>query len=256
MGKIYKITNKITGKVYIGKTIRETLQERFNQHISSSRKIENASLISKSLREYGTLNHSIEVLEECDDSIILQREQHWIDEYNSIFLGYNLKNEFIIPSERKYWGDFYKAKENLAKGFVWNKGISPKISTREKIAETRRKKSKLGFYKDSYGHKHTEETKKRLSDIAKNRPPLTEETKQKLSDKSKNRNFYYSITDKKRILIKSDSKVPEGYVKGKGLCCVHKNGVNVYIGIWEKEKYIQDGFKEGELKNVGKNSKN
>lgn len=34
--KIYKITNQITKKVYIGQTTKENLEERLSQHSSSS----------------------------------------------------------------------------------------------------------------------------------------------------------------------------------------------------------------------------
>lgn len=254
MGKIYKITNNITGKVYIGKTIRDTLDQRYKEHISNRRKIECASLISKSLRDYGALNHSIELLEECENSIILKREQYWIDEYNSLFLGYNIKNEFIEDTERKYWGDFHKAKDNISRGINWNKGISPNQSTREKISKTKKKKYELGLYQDSFGHKHTEETKKKLSDIAKKRPKPSNETKQKLGNQSKDRKFYYNIEDKRRILIKSNELAPEGYILGKGTCWVHKDNINISINIWEKQNYIINGFREGRLINVGKNN--
>jgi len=247
MAKIYKITNNITNKVYIGKTIRETLDQRYKEHISAGRKIEHSSLISKSLREYGTINHNIELLEECADHDVLIKEQYWIDAYDSLFLGYNIKNEFIEDTERKYWGDSNKAKENISKGIKWNKGISPKESTREKISKTKKKKYELGLYENSFGHKHTEETKKKLSDIAKNRPKPSSETKQKLGNQSKDRKFYYSVENKRKILIKSNQLPPEGYMPGKGTCWVHKNAISISIDIWEKQNYINNGFKEGRL---------
>jgi group I intron endonuclease len=158
MAKVYKIINNITEKIYVGKTIK-SLEERFKEHISNARKIRGSSLISKSLREYGTINHSIELLEECDNSIIFQREQYWINKYCSLFTGYNIKNEYIEDINKKYWGNPIKAQENISKGFNWNNGISPKNDTREKISKTKKKKYELVFYKDSYGHKNTNETK-------------------------------------------------------------------------------------------------
>lgn len=167
MAIIYKITNNITGKIYVGKTIN-TLEYRFNSHVSNGRNIKGASKIAKSLREYGSLNHSIELLEECIEEKVFEREQYWIDKLNTLYVGYNIKNEFSEKKESAYWGERNRAKENLKRGDVWNKGISPNDSTRKKIGETRKRKHSLGLY-ENYGHKHTEETKKYLSEIAKKR---------------------------------------------------------------------------------------
>ena len=38
MPYIYKITNLVNGKIYIGKTSYNSIQERFKQHISDSKK--------------------------------------------------------------------------------------------------------------------------------------------------------------------------------------------------------------------------
>lgn len=252
MGKIYKITNNITGKAYVGKTIRDTLQQRYAEHVSGGRKIERSSLISKSLREYGTINHTIDLLEECDDSIVLQREQFWIDALDTLYLGYNIKNEHLEEVESNYWGDKIKAQENIAMGITWNKGISPKKDTREKISKTKIKKYKLGLYKDSFGHKHTEETKKRLSDIARNRPKPSSETIKKWIDQSKNRRFYYSIALKNRISVKEGDLIPEGYILGKGTCWVHKENTSISIDIWDKQMYIDNGYEEGRILKCGK----
>lgn len=252
MGKVYKITNVITGKRYVGKTIKENLEQRFNEHIRNGRKISHSSLISKSLREYGTINHTIELLEECDNSIILKREQYWIDQLNSLYLGYNIKNEHLEELEANYWGNENKARENLSKGLAWNKGISPKHETRDKISKTKKKKYVLGLYPNSFGHKHTEETKARLSEIAKNRPKPSEETKKKWTNQSKDRKFYHNVSLKNRISIKDYDSIPEGYVPGKGTCWVHKENTSIYISIWEKQNYIDNGYKEGRVIKCGK----
>jgi hypothetical protein len=49
---------------------------------------------------------------------------------------------------------------------VWNKNISPNDETRKKISETKRERYLEGLYKN-YGHKHTENTKKNISEIVK-----------------------------------------------------------------------------------------
>lgn len=53
IGYIYKITNKINGKVYIGKTTK-TVQERWKEHLRESRteRSENRPLY-RAIRKYG-----------------------------------------------------------------------------------------------------------------------------------------------------------------------------------------------------------
>lgn len=248
MGIIYKITNQQTGKIYIGKTIK-TLKDRFAEHVSNGRKMAGASAISRSLREYGTINHTIEILEECDNELLLMREQYWIDKLNSKYTGYNIKNEYCFDT-REYWENKDKALTNINNGLVWNKGITPPISTRTRISTTKKKKYELGLYENSYGHKHTEETKAKLAVIAKARPKPLEQTKEKCRIQSTGRVFYFNISEKKRIFLKKDDIVPPGYIKGKGTIWVNKDGNSISIDVWNKDYYLEQGYSEGRV-NVG-----
>ena len=67
---IYKIVNKINGKVYIGKTIYTTAY-RWNQHISAAtsdkEKDDYNYLLHKAIRKYGVDNFTVEVIEEVED---------------------------------------------------------------------------------------------------------------------------------------------------------------------------------------------
>ena len=56
---VYKLTNLINGKSYVGQTI-QTVEKRFKQHQHCK-----TSLIGKAIRKYGAENFSIEVLAEC-----------------------------------------------------------------------------------------------------------------------------------------------------------------------------------------------
>lgn len=228
--------------VYVGKT-NNSIECRFSQHVHNGRKIQGSSLISKSLREYGTINHKIESLEECYDNV-LQREQHWIDKLNTLHTGYNIKHEYL-DGKRSYWGDESAALRNLEAGNAWNKGITPSIKIRTRIAETMRKRRSLGLYEGSYGHKHTEETRQKLSEIAKNRPPPSPETREKLRQRSTGRVCYYNAIEKKRIFLDIGVPVPEGYVKGKGTCWVTKGEETLCVNIWDKLAYISAGYTIG-----------
>ena len=76
MPYIYKITNKVNGKVYIGKTVL-TVQKRWSQHCSDYEKEEKSSRpLYSAMRKYGVNNFDIEQVEECSeessDSIIVK----------------------------------------------------------------------------------------------------------------------------------------------------------------------------------------
>lgn len=87
-GKIYKITNKINGKVYIGQTI-QSLKERFNRHCSNYKDNHSNMSIKQAILKYGKENFTIELIEEIEQDKLDEREIYWISIYNSYNKGYN-----------------------------------------------------------------------------------------------------------------------------------------------------------------------
>lgn len=65
MGYIYKITNKINNKVYIGQTSK-TIEERFQRHLSLARQKVNRYLYD-AINYYGKDNFEISQIEECSE---------------------------------------------------------------------------------------------------------------------------------------------------------------------------------------------
>ena len=87
---IYKITNNVNGKIYIGLTT-ESLERRWKGHLAHS-KFSNKHLY-KSMRYYGVDNFSIEKIDSTDDFKKLgELERYYIKLYNSTDpnIGYNL----------------------------------------------------------------------------------------------------------------------------------------------------------------------
>lgn len=87
MGYVYKITNNINNKIYVGMT-RYTIQKRWQEHKNKYKK-KNTHLYF-AMRKYGIENFSIEVIEECKEEDLILREAYWIQFYNSYNDGYNM----------------------------------------------------------------------------------------------------------------------------------------------------------------------
>lgn len=62
MAFIYKITNLINNKCYIGKTER-TINERWKEHLKKSKSLDLP--LYRALNKYGIDNFQIEQIEEC-----------------------------------------------------------------------------------------------------------------------------------------------------------------------------------------------
>lgn len=89
MAYIYKVTNKLNGKIYIGKTL-SSIEERWKQHCWDSRKESKEKRpLYAAIRKYGEENFFVEQVEECSDSMVNEREIYWIEWYGSFKYGYN-----------------------------------------------------------------------------------------------------------------------------------------------------------------------
>src|SRR2546429_321397 len=92
--KVYKITNTVNSKVYIGWTGRK-LQARFASHKSYVRQKPDYPLYA-AMNQYGKDKFDIGLIEEVESTLANgfrepdEREQHWIDYYDSAYPnGYN-----------------------------------------------------------------------------------------------------------------------------------------------------------------------
>ena len=88
-GFIYKITNDINNKIYIGQT-STTIEERFNSHKKdmTKRNLEHRPLYN-AMNKYGIEHFSIELIEEVEIKLLGEREKFWIQYFDSYHNGYN-----------------------------------------------------------------------------------------------------------------------------------------------------------------------
>ena len=83
---IYLWTNKINGKRYVGSSV--DLSNRFRKYLNISylKYFEDIMMIYRALLAHGFDNFTLEILEYCEPSVLIEREQYWIDllkpEYN------------------------------------------------------------------------------------------------------------------------------------------------------------------------------
>jgi group I intron endonuclease len=84
---IYKITNQVNGKIYIGQTIK-SIKRRFNQHCNSKK-----SAISGAIQKYGKENFTIEEIDGANSQSELNyKEWLLVYKFNSLSPnGYNLR---------------------------------------------------------------------------------------------------------------------------------------------------------------------
>lgn len=124
---VYKITNTINDKIYVGMT-GTTLAERYKWHVRDCNAGKSKKLYD-AMRELGIENFSVELLETyTTEDELREGEEYYIDYYDGYVNGYN---------------------------------ASP----------------------NSYGIlNHSEETKRKMSESAKKRPPETQETLRKRSE--------------------------------------------------------------------------
>ena len=217
MACIYKITNQVNGKAYIGITVN-SLEFRISQHRRDVR-----CIMHKAFKKYGIENFDIEVLMDSEEYPLLntleylnKSERNFIKVFNTLAPnGYNfrtgggaggkcseetkrkisesLKGEkhqyyrkSLTPEHREKIGDAQRGEKNHAYG------KSPSAETRRKRSIalkgrvfTDEHKRKIGLA--NKGKKHTEETRRKMAESKKGKvyphhgKPHTEETKRKIS---------------------------------------------------------------------------
>lgn len=86
---IYKITNTLNDKCYIGQSI--DIKTRWIQHIYEGKHNTQKGKLYPAIFQNGIENFIFEVIEECplDQEILNEKERYWIKFYNSFENGYN-----------------------------------------------------------------------------------------------------------------------------------------------------------------------
>lgn len=155
IASIYKITNKVNDKIYIGFT-KNKFSLRINQHICMSKNQKYKSIFHAALNKYGKENFHWEIIYQSKDinHTLNIMEPYFIKQYNSIENGYNISKGGEGPIGRPS-----KFKGIKTGNIPWNKGKKcPEISERMK-----------GVKNHQYGlkKKNTEQENKRIKSLCK-----------------------------------------------------------------------------------------
>lgn len=186
MGVIYKTTNLINNKIYIGKRIFNKDKFFKNKYYGSGRALKEA------IKKYGIENFDREILEEVDNDFLDEREIYWIQKYksNNKDIGYNLTK----GGNSKYGRKIGKMSEE----------------TKQKLSE-----SIIKYYKENEhpfkNKKHSEETKEKIRNTLSGRK-LSNDHIKKLADGHRGLKYNKPVKDTK---VKVDQSIK---IKQLSLC--------------------------------------
>jgi group I intron endonuclease len=178
MVTIYKITNLINGKLYVGQTV-QPLRKRWFGHVSNRKR----SAISSAIQKYGVSNFKIEAIcSALSEEFATELEIYFINILDCLVPnGYNILEGGDVSNRRGHpsWNlgletpEYVKQKlSNAHKGQkAWNKGVSMSESQKQKLSDrlkgirrspaTEYKKGMVSTFK---GKKHTPESLQKIRD--------------------------------------------------------------------------------------------
>jgi len=153
-GYIYKTTNLVDGKIYIG--------QKKSSIFLGQKYLGSGKNVRRAIKKYGKHNFKVELIEEIENvSLMDEREIYWVSYYKSTdkSIGYNISeggkvNRTMVGENNPFYGKHH-AQETLLKNSLyhkgrpaWNKGLTKETDERvAKYAESNsKKKHKRGVY--------------------------------------------------------------------------------------------------------------
>jgi group I intron endonuclease len=217
-GFIYKITNLTNGKIYVGQTVT-SIANRFIKHASKAKRGSDDP-IGRAIRKYGRENFIIEVLEELIISSLDDREAHYITSldcrnpevgYNVCAGGSGVGRGPDHPNYGKPFTDEAKRKASASQKKRWdNMPLEEREAIRQKLKEVEHTPEWVDkISKAQLGRQFSIETRKRMSESGKRRPPVSEETREKLRKASKGRVISEAAREQMRLGCKMSKPISE-----------------------------------------------
>lgn len=199
---IYKITNLVNGKIYIGQSLN--IEKRFITHKVPSRRLKLETVLYKAFNKYGLENFSFDIIEICDKNQLDTFEKYYIlkNKSNIKKYGYNMTDGGSGHS-----GGLSEAHcKNISKSKLGIKnpmyGKTPTPETLKKRSESLKKVKHTKEWHAKIGAKHkgkilSDETKEKIRQkLLGNK--LSDETKTKMSKSQKGRKHSEATKEKLR----------------------------------------------------------
>ncbi len=160
MNLIYKVTNLINGKIYIGQTTT-SLEQRKKEHEYRASREDRQTYFYNALNLYGNQNFKWEIIEyDIDFNELNNREEYWISYYKSNIkeFGYNMTKGGDNADNLNRWREENPELVPLEARKGWAK-MKQILSENPEKEQTRKEKAKIGVQK--YAKEHIKEIKQR-----------------------------------------------------------------------------------------------
>jgi group I intron endonuclease len=234
MGFIYKITNQVSKKCYIGETKEENPEKRWKGHIQSMKRNQGCPALKDAIKKYGIKQFKFEILIICFDDDRFIYEKEYIKKYNcQVPNGYN-----ILPGGEgggflgKNHSDETKKKISESKKRFIEENPNHFETYREKLKESMKKVDISSAVKSSEAFKKAIAEKRVGANSHKEGKP-SEETKEKIRD-SVNK-YYNNLDEDIRTNIIKNRREAMAKASGRTIIQYTKDNVIVkeYISIAE-----------------------
>lgn len=175
---IYMLSNKLTNDIYIGQSI--DISKRFRNYFNFSYiNSKNSSFINKALIEFGYSNFSLTILEYCDKSDLIIREQYYFDKLNPQYnilkiagssLNFKHSEETKLKISRSLKNFYIKEKSTLYSRIPKEdtKILMNLKNTKSLIENTKNNDTKNIIRQEILGKIQSKETKLKISTIRGN----------------------------------------------------------------------------------------
>ncbi len=252
MGYLYKITNKVDNKSYIGVTIKHNYNDRWRKHINCLKYKEGCPLLKNAMKKYGTDQFEFKILIICFDEDVVKYEKEYIKRYNTLSPnGYNLLNGGQLGDGFVGYKHTPETIEKIKeKSKIFRENNPNHFETyREKLKKSMETVDLSSAVKNSEKFKKAMEERRKKNALMGNKNILSEESKKKISESLK---LYYQKNN--RII---SNKHIEAIKKalGKPIAQYTKDGILVkeYCSISEADRI--SGVKRSNIQCVlnGKN---